>query len=402
MFYIKQLDLMGSDKIISTLKTEKEFVPKIKSRLAGLTNMIALENVSEVNANFYIPGLYLLINVNQITLVHKINQVNILTLFVWQILPSVDNISEEPLITLYSNVQIIKSLGSTTTLNWDYTITNANDGSTSFLSSDYINLVLTDLWTMAKGNDIVKGYIGTILSPELIYFLYNIHLRTHAAILLRSITVNNNNKILFNRYCQDIIDVLKMNPSEISETLTAVVWNLSSIKINRVIFTQKKNLDIIAKLLSQSEKLKQLKLQGELIGAIRNLTLDPESIKLFAETNIIHTLMLILPTASPSHIKPALNIIRNLSVDRITHGQIVNTGTEIKMLMLLISDCDDTNRYIGDIFNNLLSNEDTIGQLLNQDLPPIFSELMLKMNFIDEFNTRVSLMDKFVELVKKD
>ena len=393
MNYILQLDNESNEKIIRTLHPDDNFVGIVKELVSEFTDTIILENLSLIDFssnNNYKVGLYLLTTTKQIILVHKLNQQNITTIFTWKLLTGAHNESDiESFAKLYRHVRIIKS------------IKNTNDKS---LSDDDILGSLSKLWTIASGNKFIKNYIGTNIADELTYLLHDINIKIVicTAKLLRSITVHRNNKIIFQSYCPDMINVLKITISDdVYIPLIATIWNLSSLKANRRALITNSILDILDKILCQNQ---EKEVQLETCGLIRNLTLDETSIELFAKTNIINNLMSILKTTETGdHLTCILNSIRNLSMKTINHEKIINNnGICILATRIIITNNTDDQRYISEIFINLSKNEN-IQHFLDQQelLPRIFYELISKLKTINNPNRQEYVWERFVKFLKQ-
>jgi serine/threonine protein kinase len=245
------------------------------------------------------------------------------------------------------------------------------------------NLLLTtlnSLWMEAKGNDLIKGYIGEHIAQQLVHLAYseNIEISVSAAKLLRSITVNRKNKTVFQPLCRDILNVLKSATGVLRIPLTATIWNLSSIRPNREELMKDTILEVLAQLLCVPGEL-----QGEAAGALRNLTLDDQHLEAFANTKAIDNLMSILGTLNIGpRVTCILNSIRNLSLKEKNHEKIVLGGTGIIALVAklkLTSDPSD-QRYILETFASLSKNEKKRPFLARQEIQELLIPFLTSGN----------------------
>jgi len=162
----------------------------------------------------------------------------------------------------------------------------------------------------SKGNDRVKAYIGEQIGTHLVRLgaASNLEVALGSAKLLRSITVYRKNKLILQTEITSILALIQHSTRPLQIPLAAVIWNLSSLRPNRDILMQKGVLQILNTL---------LKIEGEVryaAGATRNLTLDERYLENFAETEIIDTLIDIIPHANSSILMTCVLVaLRNIS-----------------------------------------------------------------------------------------
>lgn len=360
MYCILQYDRDDNEKIIRIVNEESEFSNIIKTLTKDLQYMVIIDNRMEkydstlyklaLGSACYSSGLYLMIYSKQIVLVHKYDLLD--TLLTWKLLQiEYKELVEEPPIKLYKLLQKIKSGGN---------------------SDDDTVLFLTDITLMCKGDDYVKGYVGKNINEQLIFLLLseNIKIVTVVSKILRTIILNKENKNIFINYCVNILNILKLNIDncDINIHLISVIWTLSSVFNSRKILLNNDVMYIIEQILYLAHIQSYHELQIETLGAIRNFTLDIDSVVFITKTNIINTLILILKSTNDSKIiSNILNSLRNLSNNSsVSHSQITDNGIGI---YILISKIDKEReemdlQYIAEIFMNILKNNEQVAILM--------------------------------------
>eukprot|EP01125_Pyxidicula_operculata_P005959 TRINITY_DN2081_c0_g1_i2.p1 TRINITY_DN2081_c0_g1~~TRINITY_DN2081_c0_g1_i2.p1 ORF type:complete len:711 (+),score=114.33 TRINITY_DN2081_c0_g1_i2:92-2224(+) len=174
--------------------------------------------------------------------------------------------------------------------------------------------LLADLNTLrieAKGNDRVKAYIGEQIGTRLVHLAAgeSLEVALGAAKLLRSITVYRKNKLILQSEISSILKLVQNANRELQIPLAAVIWNLSSLRPNRDILMQQGVLRVLPTLLKIDGEV-----QNEAAGATRNLTLDERYLSDFADTEIIDTLIDIMPRANSTTLMTCVLVaLRNLS-----------------------------------------------------------------------------------------
>jgi len=180
-----------------------------------------------------------------------------------------------------------------------------SDGSADILPT------LNTLRIEAKGNDRVKAFIGEQIGTDLVRLVAvnNLEVALGCAKLLRSITVYRKNKLILQTEISSILELVQNSERELQVPLSAIIWNLSSLRPNRDILIQKGVLKVLNSLLKLEGEV-----QNEAAGATRNLTLDERYLGDFADTEIIDTLIDIIPHAtSLTQLTCVLVALRNLS-----------------------------------------------------------------------------------------
>lgn len=170
---------------------------------------------------------------------------------------------------------------------------------------------LNTLRIAAKGNDRVKAYIGEQIGRQLVTLAASssTEVSLSSAKLLRSITVFRRNKLILQPEIPSILQLVQTANQALQIPLSAVIWNLSSLRNNRDILIENGVLGVLSGLLKIEGEV-----QNEAAGATRNLTLDERYLDRFADTDIIEVLLDLIPNATSTTLLTCVLVaLRNLA-----------------------------------------------------------------------------------------
>eukprot|EP01130_Rhizamoeba_saxonica_P000748 TRINITY_DN10673_c0_g1_i1.p1 TRINITY_DN10673_c0_g1~~TRINITY_DN10673_c0_g1_i1.p1 ORF type:complete len:813 (+),score=144.14 TRINITY_DN10673_c0_g1_i1:38-2440(+) len=284
------------------------------------------------------------------------------------------------------------------------------------LSSSKTCDILVELRGLAKGNENVKVYIWNRIREYIVWTLDNTSLdmkvRVESGRLLRSITVCDRAKYM-KEHCHTIIKTATSSTNRaLKLSMAAVIWNLSALSENRPVIVSNNGLKVLKNLLLTGDA----SLQREAAGALRNMSIDEDTKKLYLTSGVFNAIMDCLYSVEEVGILSILLCsIKNLAASDYMHPYIGSVKS-LEVLQRILSygsssSSGGLDSFVFSILENMIDNE-TIRARIGHT-PDILSTIIYRATCEDQstaekcglllnsFNLETDVIDSEIENIQE-